>query len=892
MLDAQPPRVSIIIPSYNSAEYLPQALDSLFNQTYTAYEVILIDDGSTDNTHEVIKPYERQIRYVYQENQGVAAARNRGIDLARGELIAFLDADDLFLPHKLEQQVAVFDAKPYLGMVISGWRVVNHQGKIISDVKMWHTLPKLDLEAWLIWKPVLPSATMVRRHWLKQVHGFSSDTIPVEDVECFLNLIAIGCQADWCQQIGTLYRQINNQSLSQNPLRRTSSLELFHQRFFAQENLPDRICKLENKISYYNLVWSAWCLYKVKNKQGIIRYLRKSLKYTTYSSVAIVLDWLQCLNDYCTKENNRLDSYFLTQISGWRELMVDALKTKQPKVSVIIPTYNSAKYLLPAIDSILNQTYTDYEIIVIDDGSTDNTYEIIKPYLEQVRYIQQENQGVSAARNRGLNLARGELIAFLDADDLFLPHKLAEQVAVFDQQPDIGIVNSGFRIIKEDGEVVTDIERWKEIPDLTPEVWLLHKPVLPSAMMFRREWFDKVGGFDRRFFSCEDVEITLRMVINGCQAVWLPQVTVCYRRHDRSATWGNSVRQAKNAEEMQQHLFTQLDLPESMRSLERRSWFYHLVWLAWLCYQSGCIKEMAEYLDKSRYYTLYSFPETIASWIKTFANCSKIYGYEFDAYGFSKLPEWQQIISRLKVSRFFDDYYQQVNDYQQDLSYQPEKSETSLYAETYFHLGNELTKQRNLDQAIIFYRKAIELEPKNCWYHNGLANALQSKYDLEAAIAVYQQAIRLKPSEKQFQDNFNQALNRQNRWQDLINYCQQVKQNNSKISQKQPLKVLMIFPYPPYPPQKGGASIRMFEQIKYFGSRHHLTVVSFIFTEKDYQIEEQLKPYCDRAFMVKLGVAIEPYQENIQQQLYNLKTWNMWKTLQQLSQIDFDVVFF
>jgi glycosyltransferase involved in cell wall biosynthesis len=102
----------------------------------------------------------------------------------------------------------------------------------------------------------------------------------------------------------------------------------------------------------------------------------------------------------------------------------------------------------------------------------------------------------------------------------------------------------------------------------------------------------------------------------------------------------------------------------------------------------------------------------------------------------------------------------------------------------------------------------------------------------------------------------------------------------------------MIFPYPPYPPQKGGAAIRMFEQIKYFGSRYRVTVVSFIFNEEDYELENQLKPYCDRAFMVKLGERIQPHRDDLQRQVYDLKTWNMWKTLEKISQINFDIVLF
>ena len=155
---------------------------------------------------------------------------------------------------------------------------------------------------------------------------------------------------------------------------------------------------------------------------------------------------------------------------------------------------------------------------------------------------------------------------------------------------------------------------------------------------------------------------------------------------------------------------------------------------------------------------------------------------------------------------------------------------------------------------------------------------------------MYQKALRLKPDNQEFTKNLDRVLKLQQRWQELTQYCQKLSQQI--LPTEKSLKLLMIFPYPPYPSVKGGAAIRMFEQIKYFGKNHHLTVVSFIFDEADYVLEEELQPYCDRAFMVKLGTPMSPNIGNKQQQVYNLKTWNMWKILQQLSQIDFDIVFF
>lgn len=116
------------------------------------------------------------------------------------------------------------------------------------------------------------------------------------------------------------------------------------------------------------------------------------------------------------------------------------MNKKEPTVSVIIPSYNSAFYLLETLDSVLLQSYQDFEIILVDDGSTDNTKEVIQPYLKYINYVYQENKGPAPARNTGIRGARGKYIAFNDSDDSWLPQKLAIQIDYFQNHPEIGLV--------------------------------------------------------------------------------------------------------------------------------------------------------------------------------------------------------------------------------------------------------------------------------------------------------------------------------------------------------------------------------------------------------------------------------------------------------------------
>src|SRR5579864_8740685 len=113
-----------------------------------------------------------------------------------------------------------------------------------------------------------------------------------------------------------------------------------------------------------------------------------------------------------------------------------------PQVSVVIPAYNAARFLGDAIQSVLNQTYSNFEVVVVNDGSTDDTESVVRSFGDRLFYVKQANKGVSAARNEGIKRARGQYVAFLDSDDVWLPTKLAEQIPFLEQNPEVGLVYS------------------------------------------------------------------------------------------------------------------------------------------------------------------------------------------------------------------------------------------------------------------------------------------------------------------------------------------------------------------------------------------------------------------------------------------------------------------
>ncbi|MBN1869501.1 MAG: glycosyltransferase [Candidatus Omnitrophica bacterium] len=190
-----------------------------------------------------------------------------------------------------------------------------------------------------------------------------------------------------------------------------------------------------------------------------------------------------------------------------------------PKVSVLIPSFNCAQYLPEALDSVLKQTFKDFEAIIIDDGSTDNTKEIVRKYVERepekIRYIYQENQGLACARNTGLRQARGSLIALLDADDLSLPQRLEETVRAIEADEEVGLVHANITRITEDGSVIGILKRNPRFltGNIFNYIYLRKADISIPTILFRKECCERVGLFDENLarLGCEDRELWLRI---------------------------------------------------------------------------------------------------------------------------------------------------------------------------------------------------------------------------------------------------------------------------------------------------------------------------------------------------------------------------------------------
>jgi glycosyltransferase involved in cell wall biosynthesis len=179
------PRVSVIIPTFNCGQFIGRTLNSVFAQTYGDYEVIVVDDGSTDDTRDIVTAFEGRVHYYYQPNRGQASARNVAVDKANGEFIAYLDADDLWHPHKLERQVAYLDTHADRGLVHSDWAFIDENDNLLVPAHLRNTGrsgPEGHCASQLFrWCGIQTPAVMERRHCLDELGPFDERLKAVED---------------------------------------------------------------------------------------------------------------------------------------------------------------------------------------------------------------------------------------------------------------------------------------------------------------------------------------------------------------------------------------------------------------------------------------------------------------------------------------------------------------------------------------------------------------------------------------------------------------------------------------------------------------------------------------------------------------------------------------
>ncbi|WP_283193766.1 glycosyltransferase [Rhizobium sp. AN80A] len=379
------PLVSVVIPVFNGGNYMREAIDSALAQTYDNVEVIVVNDGSSDNgkTDAIARSYGERIRYFVKDNGGCASALNFGIAEMRGSYFSWLSHDDRYHPNKVAHQIEILrslDDKQTI--VFGGYDLIDQRSEARGSVRPETVLPieSLDIPLLPLLRGLVHGCTLLisREHF---------DRVGVFDV----NRPSTQDYALWFDMFRSARLHFDPTILIQSRVH------------------PDQgTHRIEKHIDECNDLWSGF----------LQRLTEDEMVAMSGSPCAFFTDTARFLRDTPYKEAAELAQRMAKDARG------------DLKVSVVIPFYNRIDWTIEAIQSVQAQTHQNFEILLIDDGSTEDLT-LLNAAVgadHRIQYFRQANSGPAKARNLGIELATGSYIAFLDADDLFLPTKLERQL--------------------------------------------------------------------------------------------------------------------------------------------------------------------------------------------------------------------------------------------------------------------------------------------------------------------------------------------------------------------------------------------------------------------------------------------------------------------------------
>ena len=500
--------ISIVIPVYNAEKYLEQCLNSVKNQTYKNFEVILVNDGSIDNSESICKEFvesDTRFRYYLKANGGASSARNFGLDNVTGEYITFIDADDWVDENHLEvlinnikennSDMAVSSIKKFDNVSRFKFRVYSNKEKYLLNYN------KLNREEFLVILPKLIHASnsykiavskLFKKELLSDVR-FDESIVYGEDLEFFFKIYNNISSISYVDEVSYIYRLYDESTSSK-----------FGQLYMKQE------------LGIYKK------MYEKIEELGLptIHY------YNT------IRDLLEFRKDFL--ENRVLFNEYLEFL----ETKEKSVTYPKDLISIIVPIYNVYPYLRLCLERIENQTYPHFEVLLINDGSRDNSKDICLEFAERdkrFKYIEQKNAGLSATRNTGILNATGEFITFIDGDDFVEPNYL-EELYYTSLKNDSEIVVGSYKKFNEE-----DNNYYIHVFDYREEHYKYRELIENIAQIERRGIeFETSWGtlFHKRLFenvlfpvgkNIEDTRTNYKLYMESCKTTYIHKDLYVYR---------------------------------------------------------------------------------------------------------------------------------------------------------------------------------------------------------------------------------------------------------------------------------------------------------------------------------------------------------------------------
>ena len=556
------PRISIIIPIYNVNIYLRECLDSIINQTLKTIEIICVNDGSTDNSLEIIKEYiyDNRIIIINKNNSGYGDSMNQGLNIASGEYIGIVESDD-FIDINMFENLYKITKKGDIDIIRSNFYLYWEKNKKEAlNFKILKNLYNkifnpMDLQNIFLVQPSIWAGIYKKLFLIKNnIKFLTTPGASYQDTSFFYKTLYKANKIFCTKKAFYYYRQTNsNSSVNNNTLNKVifAHIELNEIEKFIKKDI-----KLYNKNQrYFNtkkIMTLLWNLNRVDKKKQYNKILYKEI-YEILKS-----------DNYIHEQFNNFEINFLNHLKNngeerTSEIFLYSPKEKNPQISVIIPIYNCEKYIKECLSSLIKQTFKNFEIICINDGSNDDTLKILKKFEakdERIIIFNQNNSGPGIARNVGMKKSKGEYLMFLDSDDIFKKTMLEElYIKIKENDSDVVICNSQnfekkkwWKKFYEKNYLINDnIIKQKTFSSLDIEKDFFNLFIWwPWDKLFKRKYIENLGIEYQNLKSSEDLFFVAASVIAAKKISYLDKILINHRigiknsvSNSRQKSWDN-----------------------------------------------------------------------------------------------------------------------------------------------------------------------------------------------------------------------------------------------------------------------------------------------------------------------------------------------------------------
>ncbi len=538
------PAFSIVMANYNNAPYVSQAIESVLRQTFSRWELIIVDDCSTDGSLEVIERYlrDRRIRLVRHEtNRGYTAALETGIANVRSEYFGILDSDDCLLPQAVDRMYNEHKSHPDCGLIYSQFVLCDaHLNR--KGIGFCRAIPPggSTLDA-----PVVSHfKTFKLRDYLK-TDGYDQNILYAEDVDIVYKMEEVA-PLRFVDECLYLYREVPD-SISRS--REKVNIAIMS-RVKARINALKRRCHAQARrtgCSFATLFRRA--LEEARLKHEDLEQYLVILSKLYENRMLDGVNWPSAADRWSTED---AVIWLAANVDVQFDKLFELIRRHRvsrslPLVTVEMVAYNSESFIKQAIDSVLAQTYKNFELVLVDDGSTDGTAEIITSYSDpRIRYIRTPHRNCASARNRVIAEARGEYLLCVDSDDFIEPEYLEKMVAYAVEHPQIDYFYPGSLTLVDAAGNCT-AQRWS-YPDFSDPTTLpaflfgkAYGPIPNAGSLKSRAMYRRIGGYD----DVDSVEDFVFLCKNALKITFLrveDNPTYFYRRRPGSSSQNFEVR--------------------------------------------------------------------------------------------------------------------------------------------------------------------------------------------------------------------------------------------------------------------------------------------------------------------------------------------------------------